>query len=106
LIINEFITNSLKYAFPEAKDGQIAISMCKIEDSCHAEEQAKSQTSDHNSKIELIFHDNGIGIPEDVDIEQAKTMGMSLIRGLTQQLSSTIELDRSNGTEFKIIFKV
>ncbi len=88
LIINEFLTNTVKYAFPGDKRGEIKISMRLIE-----------------GKIELIVRDNGIGIPKDLDFENTNTLGMELVNVLTQQLKGTVELDRSKGTEFKIIFE-
>ena len=56
--------------------------------------------------IELIVKDNGIGIPFDLDLRSAKTLGMKLIYNLVEkQLDGTIAIDRSSGTLFRIIFK-
>ena len=96
LILNELLTNSLKYAFPplynqvsgEGRDGKICIDF-------HSE----------NDKYFLTYSDNGVGLPENLDFQNTKTMGLNLINGLVKQINGTIELNRSEGTEFKIIFK-
>ena len=87
LIINELFTNSVKYAFPEGKKGEICISF----------------HSDKN-KYTLVYSDNGIGLPEDFDFRNTKTLGLELVNILTQQLGGTIKLDRAKGTVFKIVF--
>ncbi|MDZ4170765.1 MAG: PAS domain S-box protein [Methanobacteriaceae archaeon] len=87
LIITEMVINSLKHAFPDYK-GEIFISL-------HAKEEY----------IELIIRDNGVGIPEDFDIEKSKKLGLRLLNTLVDQLEGTVKLDCSQGTEFKITFK-
>lgn len=87
LIINELVTNSVKYAFPQSK-GTISIKL-------------KSLTE----QMELTIADDGIGLPKDIDIENTKTLGLQLVNSLTDQIDGEIELDRSHGTEFKITFK-
>ncbi len=90
LIVNELITNSLKHAFPDRRKGEIKISLHKNED----------------AEIELVFSDNGVGIPEDIDYRNTDSMGLRLIFNLTEhQLGGKVELDRSRGTEFRITFK-
>lgn len=89
LIINELITNALKHAFPEKRKGSIYISMRTI-----------------NREIkELIVRDNGIGIPPHIQLENANTLGLTLINILTKQLNGTVVLDRTSGTGFTIQFK-
>ena len=89
LIINELVTNSLKYAFPGEKKGEIKIVLGKID----------------GNKYELTVSDNGIGIPEYLDIRKTETLGLYLVSMLAEdQLSGKIELDRSKGTEFIIRF--
>ena len=90
LIINELFTNSLKYAFPGARRGEIKISL---------------QLNDENMN-ELIVGDNGVGIPEDVDFRKTESLGLRLVTILVEnQLNGKIDLDRSDGTEFKIKFR-
>jgi len=87
LIINELVTNSVKYAFPKCK-GKINLKLVSNKD-----------------LIELTITDNGIGIPEDIDIENSKTLGLQLVKNLVNQLEGKLELDVNHGTEFKITFK-
>ncbi len=90
LIINELVSNSLKYAFPQEKDGQIKIAVHSINENLFG----------------LEVSDNGIGIPKDIDFRNAKTMGLYLVKMLTEyQLDGEIELNRTNGTKFQIRFK-
>lgn len=90
LLINELVSNSVKYGFPDGREGEIRISLHPVED----------------NKIELILSDNGIGIPENIDFRKANTWGLRLITILAEnQLHGEINLDRSKGTEFRIIFR-
>ena len=58
----------------------------------------------NENKFYLMISDNGIGIPDRIDLKNANTFGMQLINYLTQQLKGTIEIDRSHGTKFKLLF--
>ena len=87
LIINELITNSVKYAFTQ-KQGNITIQLKSLPE-----------------KIEISIADDGIGIPEDINLENPETLGLQLVNNLVGQIDGEIELDRSHGTEFKITFK-
>jgi two-component sensor histidine kinase len=87
LIINELITNSVKYAFPQ-KQGTITLKLKSLP-----------------KKMEITIADDGIGIREDIDIENPETLGLQLMNNLVGQIGGEIELDRSHGTEFKITFK-
>ena len=89
LIINELITNSLKYAFPENKKGEIKVSLHLI----------------NENMVELAVSDNGMGIPCNVDFRKTESLGLRLVTILAEnQLQGKIDLDRSRGTEFKIKF--
>jgi PAS domain S-box-containing protein len=89
LIINELVTNSLKYAFPDHRKGEIEIDF--------------RQTDENN--FELTVSDNGVGIPEELDIRKTESLGLRLITMLVDdQLEGEINLDRSKGTEFQIKF--
>ena len=89
LIINELISNSLKYAFPDGREGEIQIKLYASKD----------------DTFSLIVRDNGIGLPEDLDFRNTKSLGLQVVVALVEQLKGTIELDRSEGTAFKIVFK-
>ncbi|GAB4314054.1 MAG: hypothetical protein Kow0019_13620 [Methanobacteriaceae archaeon] len=88
LIINELVTNSLKYAFPKGKSGEIDIDFHKKDD-----------------HYEFTIKDNGIGFPKDLDFHKTDSLGMQLVNSFTDQIDGKIELDRRNGTKFKISFK-
>jgi len=88
LIVNELITNSLKYAFPDKKPGKINVDF---------------HPTDHH--YEFTVKDNGIGFPKDIDFQKTDSLGMLIVNSLTDQIDGDIELDRNNGTEFKITFK-
>jgi two-component sensor histidine kinase len=88
LIINELVSNSLKYAFPETLGGQIFMGL---------QEALRGQ-------FIMIISDNGIGLPKDLDFRHTSSLGLQLVCRLTKQLNGTIELDRSQGTKFKIVF--
>ncbi|MDO9035216.1 MAG: PAS domain S-box protein, partial [Methanoregula sp.] len=88
LMINEFISNSLKYAFPDGRTGEISLTIHR---------------QDHT--LSILFKDNGIGIPEDFDWRNAGSLGLRLVCSLVEQLDGTIELDRSSGTAFTIVLK-
>ncbi len=90
LIINELVTNSLKHAFPQGREGEIKISLI----------------STGENIIELTVSDNGVGFPKDLDFRKANTLGLRLVTILAEnQLHGETILDLSSGTEFKIKFK-
>lgn len=88
LIINELLSNCLKYAFPEDRKGNIRVELYENDD----------------NEIELTVSDDGVGMPEWLDLENADSLGLSLVNALTTQLQGRIELNRENGTAFKISF--
>jgi two-component sensor histidine kinase len=52
-----------------------------------------------------VVRDDGIGLPEGLDIQKTKTLGMQIVTLLAYQLDGTIELSRKQGTEFRILFQ-
>jgi PAS domain S-box-containing protein len=89
LILNELLTNALKYAFPNGKTGAIRIH-------CH---------EDAHRQLVLTVGDNGIGLPRDLDFRQTDSLGFQLINTLIDQIHGTIALDRMGGTTFNISFR-
>ena len=87
LIINELISNSFKHAFPDGKPGKIKIGF-----------------SNSEKLNKLFISDNGIGLPDTMDIEKNDSFGLLLIRTLADQLNGNLELIRKNGTKFIIRF--
>jgi PAS domain S-box-containing protein len=88
LIINELISNSIKYAFPDREKGEIFISVRK-----------------ENHTLSVLFKDNGVGIPADLDWRNTESLGLRLVISLVEQLNGSIELDRSSGTAFNIVLQ-
>ena len=70
-------------------------------------DSSKIQIELHQLKnsLVLIVSDNGVGLPENIDFKNTESLGLRLVNNLVKQLDGTIELDRSEGTKFKIIFK-
>ena len=92
LILNELISNALKYGFPgvQIEQGEITISL----------------TAKTKNIISLIVQDNGIGLPEDLDIENSNSLGLKLVTTLVKnQLEGKMNVDRKNGTLFHIEFE-
>jgi len=89
LIINELVSNSLKYAFPNETEGEIKIALRKVSE----------------DDVELSSSDNGIGIPEELDFGNIESLGLDLVKILAEhQLGGQIELNRTEGTRFSIKF--
>ena len=89
LIINEAVTNSLKYAFPGGRQGQVSIDL---------------RQSDPSNCL-LTIADDGIGLPQDFDLSRSRSLGMTLMRGLSQQLDGSLEIESADGLTIRIPFK-
>ncbi|MEW6266663.1 MAG: PAS domain S-box protein [Thermodesulfobacteriota bacterium] len=90
LIINELITNALKYAFPQDRSGEIRV-------------VARSIGED---EVEIVISDNGIGLPEGYDWKRSGTLGLPLMAEIAEiQLHGCIQLDGGNGLTVTIRFK-
>ena len=87
LIINELISNSLKYAFPNGRKGKISVDLQLEEEKCV-----------------LIISDDGVGFPEGLDFQNTETLGLRLVNILVSQINGVITLDKCEGTSFKIEF--
>jgi PAS domain S-box-containing protein len=91
LIINELVSNSMKYGFPDGKKGEIKIAVLPL----------------NKNKVELIVSDNGVGLPEEVEFRNTESLGLHLVTILVDgQLHGDIKLERDGGTSFHIRFKV
>ena len=89
IIVNELLTNAMKYAFIGRDDGLIKVS---------------AAIKDHRAT--LVIEDNGNGIPEAIDIENSSGFGLQLVGRLTKQIGGTIKIERENGTRFVLEFGV
>lgn len=94
LIINELLSNSLKYAFPDKNQGNLLIRL----------QLSVTSTEAEKPTITLIMKDNGVGIPNHVDFSHPETLGLQLIQGFVGQLKGTLEMQCQGGTEFQIVF--
>jgi two-component sensor histidine kinase len=91
LVINEIVSNAMKYAFPGDMRGEISISI---------------KADDPKNEYELTIKDNGVGLPEGLDIWNTDTLGLRMVTNMVEkQLSGTIEIKRDRGTEYQIRFK-
>ncbi len=88
LIVNELVSNALKYAFPGGIAGQVDVSLTLMNDTSGV----------------LSVADNGVGFPQEIDFRSTKTLGLQLINTLTMQINGSIELIRDQGTTFSITF--
>ncbi|MDZ8050909.1 MAG: ATP-binding protein [Aulosira sp. ZfuVER01] len=95
LIINELVSNALKYAFLGDGAGEIQVMFS----------QSSQPLAELNQRtFTLIVQDNGIGLAQDFDIHKAKTLGLILVQGLVKQINGKLEMNCQQGTEFKITF--
>ncbi|RED22679.1 two-component sensor histidine kinase [Flavobacterium cutihirudinis] len=88
LIINEAISNAIKYAFPNDRKGEILISFKNIE----------------KNNCQLIIADNGVGLPENFNHAERDSLGMNLMTGLSDQIDGVFEMKNDNGLKIKITF--
>ena len=89
VIVNELVANALKHAFPGDRSGEIAISFRETD-----------------GQYTMIFKDDGVGFPEDLDVSHPSSLGLTIVKALTGQLGGTMELARNGGSEISITFPV
>ena len=89
LIINELVTNTLKYAFPYKQSGEVSVSC----------------TTDGNNGYSLSVCDNGVGLPDEIDLQSIESLGMRLVQSLTEQLDGKLTLNADQGTQITIEFE-
>lgn len=87
LILNELITNAIKYAFTNS-GGSVSVELCK----------------EGESNIRLTVADNGKGFPADFDFNKVRSFGMSLVRGLTKQLGGDMIIENHAGAKVSVQF--
>ncbi|MDY9927712.1 PAS domain-containing protein [Methanosarcina sp.] len=108
LIVNEIVSNSLKYAFSGRDKGTIRIKLYreKNKESTGKIQGRKEDYKNKTTNFALAISDNGVGLPENFNIEDSDTLGLQLISVLIDQLDGKLELRRDLGTEFIIRFAV
>lgn len=88
-MINELVSNSLKHAFPKGRPGNLAIRFRTV----------------GQGNFELVVKDNGVGMPEAVSIANQDSFGLVLVNCLVDQIHGSMEIDRTNGTTFRVVFE-
>lgn len=88
LIINEAVTNSIKYAFPDNRNGEITINMFE-----------------EGRRIRLALADNGVGMPQIDYDDEPESLGLRLIKGLSEDIEAETHFEVTNGTRITIVFK-
>jgi two-component sensor histidine kinase len=94
LIINELVSNSLKYAFPDDRPGHISLTL----------QEELSPPPGVGRQLTLVVADNGIGIPDAIDWETTSSLGIRIVRNLVDQMKGVITLNRDIGSKFEICF--
>lgn len=89
LIINELISNSIKYAFVDQKSGEVKVTV-----------------TENDNTYKITVEDNGVGLPADFSFDTIHSLGFEIILSLVEQLNGTIEFENNNGVKFNIEFEV
>ncbi len=89
LIINELVSNSLKHAFPDGREGSVTIEL----------------SSGADGWITLAVADTGVGFPPGIDFTDMPTLGLQIVNMLVRQLMGEIELRSDNGATCKVRFR-
>jgi two-component sensor histidine kinase len=90
MIINELISNAFKYAFPQESSGTVKVFFKRPD----------------KNLVSLIVYDDGIGISDDIDLENSTGFGLTLVNMLVSQLKGSVDIIRSKGTTFRITFPI
>ncbi len=86
LMVNELVTNSLKYAYPDGEMGQVRVSLTRSAEDC---------------RVRLVVEDDGIGYPGPDTAPRGSGMGAMIVKSMARTLGATVELDRTHkGTRF------
>lgn len=89
LLVNELVTNSVKHAFPAGSSGVILVQVVRCEAGRYA----------------LEVQDDGVGFPEECSFRDESTLGIRLVRGLSEQLRGRLEVEREEGTKWRVEFR-
>jgi PAS domain S-box-containing protein len=88
LIVNELVSNAFKHAFPNEKQGTIWLSL----------------SQDNEGQITLVVQDDGVGFPQDLDLDNLESLGLDLVQTLTQQLKGNLHIEQKQGAYFTLTF--
>lgn len=107
IIVNELISNSLKHAFPGKEKGDVQIELFRREAWLRKSGEDKRDKADcENLGFVLSVKDNGVGMPENFDMQNSESLGLQLITTLVDQLGGKLEVKKDKGTEFIIEFEI
>ncbi|MCQ1535982.1 PAS domain S-box protein [Methanosarcina sp. KYL-1] len=102
IIVNELVSNSLKYAFPEGRRKEIGIKLsCTKPHDC----PEHNGSGGGKNRYTLIISDSGRGLPEGFDFRNSTSLGLQLVNTLVDQIDGSIELENSCGTKFTLKFR-
>ena len=88
LLISEVISNCLKHAFPDGREGEVGILLWR-------------QTA---TTVVLVLSDNGVGLPNNLDWTTSQSLGLRLVRALAQQLRADLDIQSQSGTQVRLVF--
>jgi PAS domain S-box-containing protein len=125
LLLNELVTNAVKHAFPNDRTGEVCITLEQLPIGSEsaspvasvepppaespgllANSPAQSSERPQTTSYVLTVQDNGIGVPKNLDLKKLKSLGLKIAYDLALQLRGNLELDRVNGTQFRLTFSV
>ncbi len=98
IIVNELISNSLKYAFPGDRNGKIHIKLFR---DVNNKKEVLTSPCRHYT---LIIEDDGVGLPDSFDFKNLNSLGLQLVNILVDQINGNIELKNESGTKYTIKF--
>jgi PAS domain S-box-containing protein len=90
LILNELVTNSLRHAFPAGRAGHVRVTVRAVDEG--------------TKEIELTVSDDGVGLPDEVNVDSPASLGLSLVSSFVEQLEGRLDVDRRGGTRTTLRF--
>jgi len=90
LIINELVTNAIKYGFPQDQQGEIIVGLKSVDE----------------GKVTLTVADSGVGLPANFNMNSSETLGMQIINALAKKLHGSIKIDTTKGAKFTMEFQI
>lgn len=88
LIVNELLTNAMKYAFTDIEDPTLEV-----------------RIAEEGNRVNLWIEDNGVGLPEDFNLDETDSLGLQLVQTLIEQIEGTLTLKRERGTKYFLTFE-